>query len=253
MGSLGKEIHFYIEGLGLDAAKRMRIMRYNRYWVRSIKRMCGDNVDLANLILLHINAAYMVKDDSYHKKEFRDKPYIVGILYVDDSTVRSELVNRTEAIRCEMLKHEANLHEVRVLSSRRGMARRHPFERYATCHPEHDSIYDYEALEERNFVYQANEEYELHKVRQAMILTFGENAGAFLRHVASMELLLCRVDGSRTQRRSPNYYWLNIYTEDIENMEAIVGGYKNVVIAHAKTLGLNIREIKVYEAADMRK
>ena len=107
------------------ARKPMRIRSVQRKWEQAIRKVYrGEGV--ADMVLSHINAVYLMKDDraaARHDEAALQKL----VVYVDDSLVRSDLDARQEFIKMSLASQGERVDAFSILPSKGNMKKRKPF------------------------------------------------------------------------------------------------------------------------------
>ncbi len=126
MKKLSSSIESYIRALCPDADKLIASTRRNAIYVEGIRTVWKDEL-AAKMILEHTNAFYIREDDRPKKGMFKDRPYILCEICIDDPAIRSEVDTRRELLTLALKKSGLSFDELIIKPARRGMRDRHPF------------------------------------------------------------------------------------------------------------------------------
>lgn len=246
--SLGSELGRTLAAMNPDAAKLVRISRNRLSYVNAVRRTWADNPPAAEMILDHTNAFYVRRDDAPRKGPDKDKPLIVAEAYLDDSMLLSEVNARREMLKLALDYEGVHVAEFRIMGSRYGMRKRHPFaDRAARENAGAPRTGEAAARAQDG---RADDAALLLTVKRAFCLAIGEQAGAVLALVNAAALDQARTRDDTTRRSSWRWYWLHLYAEDAPRLAAIIEAYEEQIIARARTLDLNIRAIQVHPATE---
>lgn len=135
-----KDISSYISKLigSMDKDPKsgmVNALKINSIYASSVGKI-WKRPEASNLILDHTNAVYIRKDTTPKKGPYKDKPYIVCDICIDDPLVRSELDTHKELLMLAMTEAGLTFQEMRIIPARRGMRKRHPFSRKPGNQPE---------------------------------------------------------------------------------------------------------------------
>lgn len=126
MKKLSSSIESYIRALCPDADKLIASTKRNAIYVEGIRTVWKDEL-AAKMILEHTNAFYIREDDRPKKGMFKDRPYILCEICLDDPAIRSEVDTRRELLTLALKKSGLSFDELIIKPARRGMRDRHPF------------------------------------------------------------------------------------------------------------------------------
>lgn len=126
MKKLSSSIESYIRALCPDADKLIASTKRNAIYVEGICTVWKDEL-AAKMILEHTNAFYIREDDRPKKGMFKDRPYILCEICIDDPAIRSEVDTRRELLTLALKKSGLSFDELIIKPARRGMRDRHPF------------------------------------------------------------------------------------------------------------------------------
>ncbi len=126
MKKLSSSIESYIRALCPDADKLIASTKRNANYVEGIRTVWKDEL-AAKMILEHTNAFYIREDDRPKKGMFKDRPYILCEICIDDPAIRSEVDTRRELLTLALKKTGLSFDELIIKPARRGMRDRHPF------------------------------------------------------------------------------------------------------------------------------
>ena len=126
MKKLSSSIESYIRALCPDADKLIASTKRNANYVVGIRPVWKDEL-AAKMILEHTNAFYIREDDRPKKGMFKDRPYILCEICIDDPAIRSEVDTRRELLTLALKKSGLSFDELIIKPARRGMRDRHPF------------------------------------------------------------------------------------------------------------------------------
>lgn len=126
MKKLSSSIESYIRALCPDADKLIASTKRNAIYVEGIRTVWKDEL-AAKMILEHTNAFYIREDDRPKKGMFKDRPYILCEICIDDPAIRSEVDTRRELLTLALKKSGLSFDELIIKPARRGMRDRHPF------------------------------------------------------------------------------------------------------------------------------
>lgn len=126
MKKLSSSIESYIRALCPDADKLIASTERNANYVEGIRTVWKDEL-AAKMILEHTNAFYIREDDRPKKGMFKDRPYILCEICIDDPAIRSEVDTRRELLTLALKKSGLSFDELIIKPARRGMRDRHPF------------------------------------------------------------------------------------------------------------------------------
>ncbi len=126
MKKLSSSIESYIRALCPDADKLIASTKRNAIYVEGIRTVWKDEL-AAKMILEHTNAFYIREDDRPKKGMFKDRPYILCEICIDDPAIRSEVDTRRELLTLALKKTGLSFDELIIKPARRGMRDRHPF------------------------------------------------------------------------------------------------------------------------------
>lgn len=126
MKSLSSSIESYIKALCPDADKLISSTRRNGSYIEAVKRV-WKNPEASKLILDHTNAFYVRADDRPKKGIYKDKPYIICEICIDDPAIRSEVDVRRELLMLALRECGLTFEELHIKPARRSMRERHPF------------------------------------------------------------------------------------------------------------------------------
>ena len=126
MKKLSSSIESYIRALCPDADKLIASTKRNAIYVEGIRTVWKDEL-AAKMILEHTNAFYIREDDRPKKGIFKDRPYILCEICIDDPAIRSEVDTRRELLTLALKKSGLSFDELIIKPARRGMRDRHPF------------------------------------------------------------------------------------------------------------------------------
>ncbi len=126
MKKLSSSIESYIRALCPDADKLIASTKRNANYVEGIRTVWKDEL-AAKMILEHTNAFYIREDDRPKKGMFKDRPYILCEICIDDPAIRSEVDTRRELLTLALKKSGLSFDELIIKPARRGMRDRHPF------------------------------------------------------------------------------------------------------------------------------
>lgn len=126
MGSLAYEIISIMQELDDDIAKHVSIAN-NKSKFKEVVELIWKDPSANQLILSHINAFYVRKDDRPRIGPDKNKDRYVCEICSDDSLIRSELDTHRELISLELKKRGLVFEEISIKPSRRGMKSKHPF------------------------------------------------------------------------------------------------------------------------------
>ncbi len=126
MKKLSSSIESYIRALCPDADKLIASTKRNAIYVEGIHTVWKDEL-AAKMILEHTNAFYIREDDRPKKGMFKDRPYILCEICIDDPAIRSEVDTRRELLTLALKKLGLSFDELIIKPARRGMRDRHPF------------------------------------------------------------------------------------------------------------------------------
>lgn len=126
MGSLAYEIVSLMQGLGDDANKYLSIAS-NKAKFKEVVLEIWKDPSAHDLILSHINAFYVRKDERPKKGPAKDEVCYICEICSDDSLIRSELDTHRELIALGLRKRGIEFEDLYIKPSRRGMKDKHPF------------------------------------------------------------------------------------------------------------------------------
>lgn len=126
MKKLSSSIESYIRALCPDADKLIASTKRNAIYVEGIRTVWKDEL-AAKMILEHTNAFYIREDDRPKKGMYKDRPYILCEICIDDPAIRSEVDTRRELLTLALKKSGLSFDELIIKPARRGMRDRHPF------------------------------------------------------------------------------------------------------------------------------
>jgi predicted ABC-class ATPase len=131
MYKLSQCIDSILRSLNADHAKLVRIGINNAALLKSVKKV-WPSPKAHNLVLKHINAFYVRRDETPRKGPDKDKPYIVAEVVIDEPAIRSEVNMHQEMLIYSLNMDGITFDEFRILPARRSMKMRHPFENSLT-------------------------------------------------------------------------------------------------------------------------
>lgn len=126
MGTLAYEISSLIGGLDDDAAKYISIASNKARFKEVIFEIWKED-SARKLILSHINAFYVRKDERPKTGPDKNKIHYICEIYSDDSLIRSELDTHKELISIGLKVRGVEFEDICIKPSRRGMKTKHPF------------------------------------------------------------------------------------------------------------------------------
>lgn len=126
MKKLSTSIESYIKAVCPDADKLISSTKRNAIYIKAVNKIWS-NGEAARLILDHTNAFYVRQDDRPKKGIYKDKPYIICEICIDDPAIRSELDVRRELLALALKEFGLTFEELQIRPARRGMRDRHPF------------------------------------------------------------------------------------------------------------------------------
>lgn len=115
-----------MSSFGAESAKISRIASNNSIFVKSVSLVWKDN-EAKKLILDHVNAFYVRLDTKPKIGIPLGQEYTVCEVCVDDSLVRSEIDTHRELLSAVLRNEGLNFEELRIISARGDMRKRHPF------------------------------------------------------------------------------------------------------------------------------
>lgn len=126
MKSLAHEISSLMHVLGEDANKYLSIAN-NKAIFKEVVLEIWKDPSAHDLILSHINAFYVRKDERPKKGPDKDKTWYICEICSDDPLIRSELDTHRELIALGLKKRGLEFEDLSIKPSRRGMKEKHPF------------------------------------------------------------------------------------------------------------------------------
>lgn len=126
MKKLATSIESYIKAVCPDADKLISATKRNTMYMEAVRKV-WKNKDASRLILDHTNAFYIRKDDRPKKGIYKDRPYMLCDICIDDPAIRSEVDVRRELLTLALKETGLTFDELRILPARRGMRDKHPF------------------------------------------------------------------------------------------------------------------------------
>lgn len=126
MKKLSTQLEQFFKELDIDAKDMIDSAKRKRAYKNAVRKIWKDE-QASDLIFAHTNAFYIRKDDRPKKGEFRDKPYILCDICIDDPTIRSEIDSRRSILEIALKDEGLSFNELRIIPARRGMRKRHPF------------------------------------------------------------------------------------------------------------------------------
>lgn len=126
MKKLSTSIESYIKALCPDAERLISSMKRNAMYMQAVRTVWTDDA-ASTLILEHTNAFYIREDDRPKKGSFKDRPYILCEICMDDPAIRSEVDTRRELLSLALRSAGLTFDELIIKPARRGMKDRHPF------------------------------------------------------------------------------------------------------------------------------
>lgn len=244
MAKLGTEMGFLMSELSADASRMMRIERMRQTFARAVRKLWAGNPTAVRLILGHINAVYVRKDDRPRKGPDKAKPFYVCEIYSDDSTVRAELDNWRQLLQMALHEQGIRVDEFRLLPSKFGMKERRPFEKLLEL--------DLEQMDEElkggpaDVVSTlASDSEKLDIFKRAVFCTFPEHAEGVLDKMNAVSLTPVPALGQRQVARGRGGEFCNIFTTE-RTLHEVMMLYKKKMMDNAFRLGLTLRTIKVF-------
>lgn len=126
MQTLSSCIDSILKNLDADQAKLARAAKNNAIFMDAVRAVWKDEM-AHRLILAHVNAFYIRKDETPKKGIYKDKPYIICEVCIDDPTVRADIDTHRELLQLALRQRGMDFEELRIIAAKRGMKKRHPF------------------------------------------------------------------------------------------------------------------------------
>ncbi len=252
MSSLGTVLSHLATQMDQDSLQRhVNVRRNNDAYAHAVARVCGKNVDMADLILAHTNAVYIRRDDVPRKGPDRDKPYIVCEVCIDDPVVRSEVNMRQELLRLALMYENIHFDEFRIIPAKGRMRRRHPFERYTSTFCEEEQFERTMAFEKgRADLQDADRSDLLEIVKRAFCLVLGTEAEAALKLVNGADITPLGLDVQGEKRDGACVYWLSLYSSRKAELELRIREHEQTLVSRAHDLMLNLRGFSIQDSDD---
>lgn len=126
MKKLSSSIDSLIKELCPDAGKLLSASKRNAAYIEAVRKVWADPM-ASGMILDHTNAFYVMEDPRPKKGAYKDKPYIISEVCIDDPAVRAEVDARRELLALALRQNGLTFEELHIKPARRGMRGRHPF------------------------------------------------------------------------------------------------------------------------------
>lgn len=109
-----------------EHGKLARIASNNAIFIKAVSSIWKDD-EASNLILSHVNAFYVRMDSKAKIGIPLGQEYAVCEVCVDDPLVRSEIDTHREILSAVIQAEGLDFEELRIISARGDMRKRHPF------------------------------------------------------------------------------------------------------------------------------
>ncbi len=126
MKGIDKILTTVVEELGCDTTNMATIARNNIAYRTAVKNIWRDQAS-RKLILDHTNAFYIREDKTPKKGPYKDKPYIICDIVLDDGLVRSEIDTHRELLMAHLLNEGLKFEKINIIPAKGNMRKRHPF------------------------------------------------------------------------------------------------------------------------------
>ncbi len=126
MQGISKLLTNVVEELGGEVANFAAIARNNIAYRTAVKNIWRDPSS-RKLIFEHTNAFYIREDKTPKKGPFKNNPYIVCDIVLDDGLVRSEIDTHRELLMAHLLNEGLEFEKINIIPAKGNMRNRHPF------------------------------------------------------------------------------------------------------------------------------